>query len=352
MVDWQRNVPLASRTTLEVGGPALHYVDAPSVDAVIEALDRARALELDVTVLGGGSNVLIADAGIAGLVLHPTETTIELDGERVRATAGVHWDALVERCVAEELAGLECLSGIPGQVGAAPMQNIGAYGREIGESIEAVEVVNRRTLTPTTLTADECRFGYRTSAFKTVWRDEYVITAVHLRLEKNGRPELRYRDLLARFASRTPAIHEVRRGVLDIRRAKSMVWDRGDPNHRSAGSFFTNPIVSPKIADRVDEITRESVPRYPTAGAVKLPAAWLIERAGFTKGYQRGRAGISTAHALALINRGDALAAEIAELAREIQSRVLATFEIALKPEPVWLGFTDRDRERPDTESP
>ncbi len=343
MSEWQSNVPLAPRTTLEVGGHAQFYVEAEGADAVIEALDGARTHGQAVTVLGGGSNVLISDAGLRGVVLHPTESSIEIDGDRVRATAGVEWDTLVERCVGAELAGLECLSGIPGRVGAAPIQNIGAYGREIAETVEAVEAINRATLTRTTLSAKECQFGYRTSAFKSHWRDQFVVTAVHLRLLRGGRPELRYRDLLSRIPTRRPSIAAVRRTVLDIRREKSMVWDRSDPNHRSAGSFFINPIVSPDVADQVDEVSGESAPRYPTTTSdVKLPAAWLIEHAGFRKGHVRGRAGLSSAHALALINRGGATAREIAALAYEIRDEVDRRFSIVLRPEPIWLGFTDR----------
>ncbi|MEM6732777.1 MAG: UDP-N-acetylmuramate dehydrogenase [Myxococcota bacterium] len=340
MNSWRANVPLAPRTTLEVGGEAEYFFEAWTTKQLRDALQEARHHNLPVTVLGGGSNVLIADAGLRGLVLSFVQDEIDVEGSQVRVSAGTSWDVLVEFCVSRGLAGLECLSGIPGRVGAAPIQNIGAYGRDVSEAIERVEVLDRSSLETRSFECADCQFSYRSSAFKTAWRDRYIVTALHLRLESGGTPELRYRDLLGAFGTRTPPIRDVRETVLEIRARKSMVWNSSDPNHRSAGSFFVNPIVAPQVADRIDDAAGTRAPRFPTASRdVKLPAAWLIERAGFHKGLIRGNAGISSAHALALINRGEARASEIVSLAREIQDAVHTKFGVELRPEPVWLGF-------------
>ncbi|MEO0815221.1 MAG: UDP-N-acetylmuramate dehydrogenase, partial [Myxococcota bacterium] len=305
MSEWLEHIPLAPRTTLEVGGKARFFCAAHTVDALSDALRRASEERVPVTILGGGSNMLIADRGIDGLVLHPTESSVEVHGPTVRATAGVEWDALVRRCVQEDLAGLECLSGIPGQVGASPIQNIGAYGAEVAECIESVEVLDRKTLERRSLTNEECQFSYRNSRFKTQWREQFVVTAVTFGLTPGGRPTLRYEELAARFSTDAPRLTEVREAVLAIRRSKSMVWDRTDPNHRSAGSFFMNPIVSANDVRNIEQRSAQNPPRYPAGpGRFKVPAAWLIEHAGFSKGYSRGAAHISTAHALALVNSG------------------------------------------------
>ncbi|MEM9293006.1 MAG: UDP-N-acetylmuramate dehydrogenase [Acidobacteriota bacterium] len=359
-------VPLAPRTTLGVGGNARYWTRCRDEAELIAALRFARERKLPLVVLGGGSNLLVADQGFDGLVVEwaPDEIELYRRGEEeavVVAGAGGVWDDLVARAVEEDLAGIECLSGIPGRVGAAPIQNIGAYGQEISQCALAVEVVDLETGTSARLTAADCDFGYRYSRFKGPWRDRYLVSRLFLSLQPGGAGTVRYGDLVKRFGASDggrrggggPSVAEVRDAVLEIRRSKSMVWDPQDPNHRSAGSFFLNPVVSPRVADRVEALTRgegsRSMPRYPAlatrtpdaggAAAVKLSAAWLLEAAGCRRGETLGAAGLSTQHVLAVINRGGARAEDIIHLAAKMRRRVWDAFAIALEPEPRFLGF-------------
>ncbi len=343
------DVPLAGLTTLEIGGPARYLARCGNSSELALALAWGRERRLPTFVLGGGSNLLVADDGFEGLVLRPLDASIlfENEGEhvRVRAGAGVSWDALVERTVAEGLGGLECLSGIPGQVGAAPIQNVGAYGQEVAETIQAVQVVSRASREVEWLPADRCGFGYRASHFKGRWRDRYVVTAVDFLLPRRSSGTVRYPDLRDRLDVRPggpePSLTEVRAAVLEVRRTKSMVLTPDDPNRRSAGSFFLNPRVPVEQAEAIRPRCRRPLPMYPTAetGTVKLPAAFLIEEAGFERGFAIGRAAISSRHSLALINRGGATAAEIIVLAAKIRRGVRFRFGVTLVPEPTFLGF-------------
>ncbi len=338
-------VPLAPLTTLEVGGPARHFVEAQDEAAVVESLRWAAARGLPVAILGGGSNVLVADAGFDGLVIRvaPRGRRFETTGTGVvtlTAAAGEPWDDLVADAVGRGLAGIECLSGIPGLAGATPIQNVGAYGQEVAETIQTVRVLDRATLQVRELGAGECAFGYRDSRFKRQ-PDAFVVLAVAFALRADAAPTLRYAELAAALAGTArPSLAETRAAVLGLRAKKSMVIRAGDPNRRSAGSFFTNPIVGAATAD---EVARRAgapqMPRFPAgAGRVKLSAGWLIERAGFTKGTRRGAAGISTAHALALVNLGGARADELIALAVEIVGAVRARLGVTLAPEPVLVG--------------
>jgi len=338
----QTDVPLAGLTTLGVGGPARYYAEVRDVASLVALLKAAR--ELPVYFVGEGSNLLVADAGFDGLVVRYLEDSLTVQGDLVTVGAGMVWDRLVERSVQQGWAGLECLSGIPGLVGAAPIQNIGAYGQEVAEVLHAVHVVDRATGETRRFAREECGFGYRTSHFKAAWRDRYVITHVELALRPGAPGTVRYADLKKRFEalSAPPNLVELRGHVLEIRRTKSMVYDPADANHRSAGSFFVNPVVSSAQAERVRELADHPgpMPAYPAGeGQVKLSAAWLMERAGFQRGYVRGRAGLSSNHVLALINRGGATAAEILELAAEIRERVQSRFGVELHQEPNLLGF-------------
>jgi UDP-N-acetylmuramate dehydrogenase len=302
-------------------------------------------------VLGGGSNVVVADEGIDALVVHLELRGIEIDDAgahaRVIAGAGEPWDPLVELAVARGLAGLECLSGIPGSVGATPIQNVGAYGQEVAETIVAVRVFDREHRQVRRLVPDECAFAYRDSLFKRV-PDRHVVLAVELALVPGGAPTLRYAELVRALADRSaPTLAETRAAVLALRRTKSMVIDATDDNRRSVGSFFTNPIVDLADAERIVAhaladglVTRaEDVPRYPTAdGRCKLAAGWLIERAGFAKGERHGRVGISSRHALALVHHGGGTTRELLVLAHRIADAVAAKFAVTLVPEPVLLG--------------
>jgi UDP-N-acetylmuramate dehydrogenase len=339
----RESVPLAPLTTLGVGGPARFYARIGSPGALAMAVAFARARGLPLLVLGGGSNMLVADEGYPGLVAHLALRGLEFwdagDRTKIEAGAGEPWDALVGETVSHGLAGFECLSGIPGLVGATPIQNVGAYGQEVAETITSVRVYDLSTNEIRRFENAECRFGYRESRFKLEDRGRYVVLSVAYRLASNAPPAVRYPELERALAARglaEPSLADVRAVVLAIRRAKSMVLDPADPNTQSAGSFFVNPVVAASVADAIDV---ESMPRYPAHGGVKLSAAWLIERAGFAKGYARGAAGLSTKHALAIVNRGGATASEIRDLAREIRDRVRERFGVELTPEPVFVGL-------------
>ncbi len=349
------DVRLCDHTTLGVGGIARRFERVDGIESLTDALSRARREKLPVLVLGGGSNMLVSDDGWDGLVIRQeaSDVTFRSSGPKmlVRASAGVCWDRLVAETVSRDLAGIECLSGIPGDVGAAPIQNIGAYGQELRDVLVAVHVVDRKSLSRRRFTASECGFGYRTSRFKTIWRDRYVVTGIELALLPGGAPTLTYGQLSERFDDR-PTLAAVREAVLEVRAAKSMVLDPNDPNRRSAGSFFTNPIVGPNTRDRaVAQLAEAGVdvdrmPTYREPGArFKLSAAWLIERCGFERGYGTGPAGLSTNHCLAVINRGGATAKDLIALAGEIRRTVRERTSITLTPEPSFIGFRkDVDR--------
>jgi UDP-N-acetylmuramate dehydrogenase len=344
----QENIPLARMTTLGVGGAARYYVEATSGAGVREALEFATARDLPLCVMGGGSNLVVADAGFSGLALkialRGTESHNHGEFRVYRVAAGEVWDELVSRAAAADCAGIECLSGIPGTVGATPVQNVGAYGQEVSDTIEAVEVLDRAAMGVHILRKGECGFEYRSSRFNTTDRDRYIILSVTFALPWNGEPNLRYADLQRVFGGGAkPSLQQVREAVLEIRRSKSMVLGPDDENRRSVGSFFKNPVVPTKGFEELDQRLRSrglEMPSYPAGeGTTKLSAAWLVEQAGFHKGYSRGAVGISTRHSLAIVNRGGATAAEVVALKNEIQARVMSEFGIELTPEPVFVGF-------------
>jgi UDP-N-acetylmuramate dehydrogenase len=346
----REQVPLASLTTLGVGGPARYFVEARNEAEVIEAVEFARSRRLPLFILGGGSNLVVADAGFAGLVLKIGITGVShsatSDGIQLfTAGAGMDWDTLVALAVEANCAGLECLSGIPGTVGGTPVQNVGAYGQEVSETIREVRVLDLRSLETKTLSNADCGFAYRSSIFNTTKRNRYIILQVSFALCEGARPSIRYADLQKFFAgcSGEPALPEVRAAVREIRHRKAMLIVPGDDDARSVGSFFKNPIVPQpffeELASRLESRGLQ-LPSYPASdGFRKLPAAWLVEHAGFAKGYTKGAAGISRKHALAIINRGGATAAEIIALKDEIQASVQDVFGVQLVPEPVFVGF-------------
>ncbi|MGI8813132.1 MAG: UDP-N-acetylmuramate dehydrogenase [Pyrinomonadaceae bacterium] len=343
----QENVPLAPLTTLKIGGPARYFARAETEADALAAIEFSETNGIDLFVLGGGSNVLIADNGFSGLVVHVAIAGINVDIDTsatdatITAGAGEEWDKLVALAVENDLAGFECLSGIPGFVGGTPVQNVGAYGQEVSGTIISVRCFDRDEKSIVDLPKAECGFSYRTSIFNSTYRGRYIVLSVTYRLRRNGQPHVKYKDLEDLFADRTPTLPEVRDSVLKIRRAKSMVIDASDPNNRSAGSFFKNPVVDASLLASIQrEYSGERVPHFPAGGRdVKIPAAWLIEHVGFVKGFRLGKAGISSNHSLALINLGGATAAEIIELKNLIQSRVEIVFDIRLETEPVFVGF-------------
>ncbi|HTH51807.1 MAG TPA: UDP-N-acetylmuramate dehydrogenase [Pyrinomonadaceae bacterium] len=338
----QENISLAPLTTLKIGGPARYFVRAENESDVIEALSFASGEKLNVFVLGGGSNILVADRGFDGIVIQIALKGVAYDRfddwTLVTAMAGEDWDTFVKSCVNSGLAGIECMSGIPGFVGGTPVQNVGAYGQEVAETIESVRCLDRLTGQVVVLSNLQCGFSYRTSIFNSSERGRYIVLSVAYRLTAGGEPKVVYKDLIERFSGAEPTLNEVRKVVLDIRRAKSMVLDPSDPNSCSAGSFFKNPVITTEQLDELRE-TYPHVPSFAFGDDFKIPAAWLIENAGFNKGYRLGRAGISSNHTLAIVNLGDATAADVITLKDLIQNKVLSEFGIPLEPEPVFIGF-------------
>lgn len=347
----QENIPLAPLTTLHVGGPARYFVDARSEHEVSEAVAFAFARKLPLFVLGGGSNLLVSDNGWPGLVLKVSVAGVEFEGDLQKmlfhAGAGENWDDLVALAVSKNCGGLECLSGIPGTVGGTPVQNVGAYGQEVSETITRVHALEIATGQAVDLTNADCRFSYRSSVFNTTRRGQYIVLEVSYRLYRNGEPKIEYADLKKVFAGcpEKPSLQQVRDAVRSIRQSKAMLLVSGDEDCRSAGSFFKNPIVSAAEVDRIQALAEKSVPGkplpcYPAAdGQVKLAAAWLVEQSGFSKGYTLGPVGISRKHTLAIVNRGGATAKDILALKDEIEKKVFDIWGVALQPEPVFVGF-------------
>ena len=337
-------VPLAPLTTLGVGGAARWFARAASAADVAAAQAWADARRLPLFVLGGGSNLVVADEGFDGLVLQVAlsgVSTTQRDGDSlVRAGAGEPWDAVVAIAVARGLAGIECLSGIPGTVGGTPIQNVGAYGQEVATVIEFVTAFDRRERETIVLAASECGFAYRMSRFKAQDAGRFVVCEVTFRL-RPGSPTVAYPDVIeyvSRQGISSPEVGHVRAAVLAIRRRKGMVIDAGDPDTRSVGSFFMNPVVDRAVWERI----APHAPHFMMDNdSVKIPAAWLIEQSGFARGHVDGRAGVSTKHPLAIINRGGATARDVIRLARRIKAAVSDRFGITLRPEPVFVGFDD-----------
>jgi UDP-N-acetylmuramate dehydrogenase len=338
--------PLGPRTTLGVGGSAQFYSEVDGEPALVRALRWADERKLPVTVLGGGSNVVIADRGVPGLVLRLVargESALEdgRGGVEVRIGAGCSWDDFVASTVQRGWAGLECLSGIPGLVGATPIQNVGAYGQEVSDTLSAVHAFDRDQQRSVDIAGADCGFGYRTSRFKAEAEGRFIVLGVSFRLVPGGTPCLAYGEIAAKFAAGTTAtLASVRQAVLEARSNKSMVLAEGDANGRSCGSFFLNPIVDLATLDNVRHIAQQPVPHFAQAdGRFKLPAAWLIERAGFQRGQRWGAVGISSKHTLALVCHEGARASDVVELARRVRKVVRDRFGIELTPEPRFLGF-------------
>ena len=354
----EENKPLAPFTTFGIGGPARWFVEAGSEDEIVEATGWARQRGVKLFVLGGGSNLLVSDAGFDGLVLRvglkgilaPNPKSEPGDPRLFEVFAGEDWDRLVEQAVQDNCAGIECLAGIPGTVGGTPVQNVGAYGQEVASTIGMVRAFDLHEGVFREFTNPECEFAYRRSRFNTTDRGRYIVTRVDYCLRPGGTATLRYAELQRAVqesvpAGRDPRLAEVAALVRRLRQAKGMLLVEGDPDCRSAGSFFKNPVVSEEQAAQIAAVAGKEPPRFPAGqGQVKLPAAWLIEQAGFAKGHVRGRAAISSRHTLALVNLGDAAgrgadAAEVLALADQINAAVEARFGIHLEREPVLVGF-------------
>lgn len=342
----QEQVSLAPYTTLRVGGKAQFFSTVQTEDDLESTLRFARARLLPVFVLGGGSNLFVSDEGFPGVVIRMAMTGIRQEGDLVVAGAGVVWESLVEYAVQNQLAGIECLAGIPGTVGATPVQNVGAYGQEVSEVITRVRALHRETGDTLWLSNTECHFGYRTSLFNTDAKNEWILTEVEFRLRPGGSAALKYAELAHHFEGQpVPSLREVSEAVRRIRSTKGMVTARPsaeglypaeiDSDTRSAGSFFRNPVVSMDVLERI-ALGHGEVPHWNAGyGKVKLPAAWLIEHAGVARGFAIGQAGVSSRHTLALVNLGGATAAEMEALRDEVAARVAREFGIQLEQEPV-----------------
>src|SRR5690606_17327608 len=348
-LDIRENVILAPYTTLKVGAPAKYFIEAASEEMLSAAMQLVHTSNAKFLILGGGSNLLVSDDGFDGYVVHIAMKGVRFDDLgnycHVTAAAGEDWDGFVAECVRRDLAGVECLSGIPGSVGGTPVQNVGAYGQDVSQTILAVRCFDRVANKVVELDNAACRFAYRRSIFNFIERGRYVVLSVTFALKEHASPKLAYAELRERFAEAEPTIADVRDAVLEIRRSKSMVIDEADQNSRSAGSFFKNPELSHEEFAALAELAAAEelgdVPSFASSKKRKVPAAWLIERAGFHKGYRLGKAGISANHALALVNLGDARAADIIRLKDEMQAAVRDKFSVELVPEPVFVGFDE-----------
>ncbi|MFD7502578.1 UDP-N-acetylmuramate dehydrogenase [Streptomyces sp. NPDC059850] len=345
------DAPLAPLTTFRLGGPATRLITATTDDEVIAAVREADATGTPLLLIGGGSNLVIADKGFDGTALHIATTGFTLDGTRLELAAGENWSDAVARTVEAGLAGIECLAGIPGSAGATPIQNVGAYGQEVSATLTEVVAYDRRADAVVTIPAADCDFSYRHSRFKAE-PDRHVVLRVRFELEDAGGASapIKYaetaRVLGVEVGDRVPA-DTARRTVLSLRAGKGMVLDPEDHDTWSAGSFFTNPVLTEsayeaflaRVADRLGPDT--APPAFPAGeGRIKTSAAWLIDKAGFTKGYGTGPARISTKHTLALTNRGEATTEDLLALAREVVAGVEEAFGVTLVNEPVTVGVS------------
>ena len=348
----QENIPLAPLTTFRLGGPARFFVEAASAADVQQAVALAKSKSLPLFVLGGGSNLVVSDSGWPGLVLKVAiagteRRPAEEDGKAIfDAGAGESWDRFVSQAVMARCAGVECLSGIPGSVGGTPVQNVGAYGQEVSQTIASVEVFDRKDSQIRELCHEACGFSYRSSIFNTSERERFIILRVAYALTPGGEPHLEYADLQRHFEGREtrPNLAETREAVRHIRSRKGMLIVPGDPDCQSAGSFFKNPVLSAEAHEDLKQRAAAKglhLPSYPALEkSRKVSAAWLVEKSGFTRGYGDGHVGISSKHALAIVNRGGATAAEVLALKDQIQHRVEEIWAVRLDPEPVMVGFS------------
>jgi UDP-N-acetylmuramate dehydrogenase len=367
MLEFKENILLSDFTTIKLGGKAKYFCECINEEQILECLEFAKKGNLRLQVLGGGSNTIFADEGFDGIILKTAMRNITLSGKGgsseviVTAEAGVNWDDFVIFCTGQGFAGVECLSGIPGTVGATPIQNVGAYGQEVSEIITEVTAIEISTHNKLVFSNPDCRFDYRQSRFKSDDAGKYIITEVKFLLKRNGEPAIRYPELKKyledeyvseenekdNYNSLTKPIEKlkfVRNAVIEIRKKKSMVVDQNDPDSVSCGSFFMNPILTDAEFQNFELKVKNlkllnpviKIPHFVTDKGIKIPAAWLIENAGFKKGYKKNGAGISSKHTLAIINCGGKTK-NIMDLAEDIEERVHTLFGISLKREPVVI---------------
>ena len=353
-IDIREHIPLSTHTTIGLGGNARYFTTCERVEQIREALDFCAKENVLLQVIGAGSNLIFSDYGFNGLVMKLAlrGVTTEDDGEatEITAHAGENWDEFVKYCINIDCAGIECLSGIPGLVGATPIQNVGAYGQEVSDTIVNLTALDRTSGEAVEFSNTDCRFEYRQSRFKSSDLNRYLIVKVTFRLRKNGKPEIRYAELRNHISSQVDlnaldggrhSLDAVRNAVLALRKRKSMVLDPADPNTKSVGSFFMNPVLATEQFNALKSLWTQAghtntIPTFSAKGGTKVPAAWLVENAGYRKGFRKGGSGISSNHALALVNHGGTTA-ELLALANEIQEAVRKRFGIQLEREPVVI---------------
>jgi UDP-N-acetylmuramate dehydrogenase len=348
MTKISENILLNKFTTIKLGGNAKFFCECDTEKDIIECLDFAKSNNLKIHILGGGSNTIFSDKGFDGLVIKIGLMGINIhndfkDNIIIKSSAGEQWDDFIIFCIENNLTGVECLSGIPGSVGATPIQNVGAYGQEVKDTIIFVKAIDRETYKPTMFSNEDCLFGYRTSRFKTIDKGKYIVTEVMFKLKKDSKPEIKYPELekyIRTKGEENITVNLVRDAVMELRRKKAMVVDEYEPDSVSCGSFFVNPVLSDNEFENMcvkSGIEKSEIPHYKSGAGFKLSAAWLIENAGFEKGYTKNGAGISNKHSLALVNRGGT-AKDLLGLAEEIQTKVFDKFGIVLVKEPVIVS--------------
>lgn len=344
----KENVNISEFTTIKLGGPARFFVNCISEDQIRFAINFAKEKSCKLEVISGGSNVVFPDAGFDGVVAKIDTKGIQFleEDEHIvsEVMAGENWDDFVLSCIQQSLSGIECMSGIPGSVGATPVQNVGAYGQEVREVIQSVEVMDRESLERKMFLRSECNFSYRESRFKSAENNRYIITKVKFRFKKNSAPNIKYAELISQIERPGTGYHTanlkeklffIRDAVLKLRKSKSMIIDANDPDSKSCGSFFKNPVIGENKFNLLKDISPH-VPNFKYGKEYKIPAAWLIEQSGYGKGYVKGGVGISKKHSLALINI-NGTTEELLGLANEIVKSVNEKFDIALEREPVVI---------------
>lgn len=347
------DIVLSDYTTIGLGGKAKYFLSCRTTDDICGALEFAKENKLTVQVLSGGSNIIFQDSGYDGLVLKIDLKGIEINEEEnyvyIKVKSGENWDEFVRMTIDKSLSGAECMTGIPGSVGATPIQNVGAYGQEVKEIIHSVTAIDRNTLDTITYNNSDCRFDYRTSRFKTDDKDKHIITEVTFRFQKNKEPEIKYPELQKNIQSNIDLnsglnlkdkLTEIRKAVISLRKKKSMITDKSDPNSKSCGSFFMNPVLTSKEFAEFKSIVEpvfKDFPFFKTGNDYKIPAAWLVEQSGFYKGYIKEGAGISENHSLAIINRNGS-AKDVLSLASDIEKKVFEKFGLKFAKEPVVVS--------------
>lgn len=347
MIKISENISLNKYTSIKLGGKAKFFCECKTEKDLIECLDYAKTNNLKIQILGGGSNTIFSDEGFDGLVIKIDLQGISIhndfkDNIIIKVSAGEEWDDFVKYCIENKFAGVECLSGVPGSVGATPIQNVGAYGQEVKDTIIFVKAIDREAYKQMMFANEDCLFGYRTSRFKTIDKEKYIVTEVLFKLRKDGKPEIKYPELEKYLISKNNvdfSLEDVRNAVIELRKKKAMVIDENEPDSVSCGSFFVNPVLTEQEFNTFCKklnFESDSIPNYLTEVGIKLSAAWLIENAGFKKGYTKNGVGISNKHSLALVNRGGT-AKDLLILAEEIHAKVFDKFEIVLEKEPILV---------------